>query len=75
MEGIKFRRPTLYSIFGSKGFSHIEIFQKVLKIIVLVGLLAIVISCMDLLGMVIYAMEGKTKEIGIRKVLGASEQG
>ena len=41
-------------------------------IISFVGFLTILISCMGLLGMVVYTIEGRLKEVGIRKVLGAS---
>ena len=43
-----------------------------LKIFGFLGLLAVSISCLGLLGMVVYTAESKTKEVGIRKVMGAS---
>jgi putative ABC transport system permease protein len=42
------------------------------KIINIFTLLAIFISCLGLFGLASYTIEKRTKEIGIRKVLGAS---
>lgn len=42
------------------------------KIFSVFAILAIFIACMGLLGLAAYAVERRTKEIGIRKVLGAS---
>ena len=39
------------------------------------GLLALSISVLGLLGMVVYTSETKTKEVSIRKVMGASTSG
>jgi putative ABC transport system permease protein len=50
-----------------------KFFQMGSRIIGFIGFLTILISCMGLLGMVIFTVEGKLKEVGIRKILGASE--
>lgn len=47
-------------------------YEVVIKLVGFLGLLAISISLLGLLGMVVYNSETKTKEVGIRKVMGAS---
>jgi putative ABC transport system permease protein len=46
--------------------------QQFGKVLVVMAALAILIASLGLLGMIIYALEQRTKEIGIRKVSGAS---
>lgn len=46
--------------------------QKFGKVLMIMAILAITIACLGLLGMIVYAMEQRTKEIGIRKVSGAT---
>jgi putative ABC transport system permease protein len=46
--------------------------EKIGVAIGLFGTLAIVISCLGILGMAIFSTQKRTKEIGIRKVVGAS---
>jgi putative ABC transport system permease protein len=46
-----------------------------IKIFSFLGALAIIISCLGLLGMVAYTTENRTKEIAIRKIMGASVSG
>jgi putative ABC transport system permease protein len=46
--------------------------QKVGELFTLFSILAIVISCLGVFGMISYTTEQSTKEIGVRKVLGAS---
>jgi putative ABC transport system permease protein len=49
--------------------------QKLGKIFLIFSTLAIFIACIGLLGLAFYSVEQRTKEIGIRKVLGSSIPG
>lgn len=48
-------------------------YEIMIKVLGFQGILVIVISCLGLLGMVVFTTENRIKEMGIRKVLGASE--
>ena len=50
------------------------VFTDFIKILSLLGVFSVIISCLGLLGMAMYSAERRVKEIGIRKVLGASTQ-
>ncbi len=49
--------------------------QKIGKIIITFSLFAVLIACLGIFGLVTYTAERRNKEIGIRKVLGASVTG
>lgn len=49
--------------------------ERLSRLFSIFSLLAIFIACLGLFGMACYAAERRTKEIGIRKVLGASTSG
>ncbi|MDX1672153.1 MAG: ABC transporter permease, partial [Balneolaceae bacterium] len=49
-----------------------NIFLDFLKVVGLLSIFSIFISCLGLLGLAMYSAENRMKEIGIRKVLGAS---
>jgi putative ABC transport system permease protein len=55
-------------------FFYNTIFGDVVHILGVIASLAIMISCLGLLGMAMYNIETRMKEICIRKVLGSSDQ-
>lgn len=50
----------------------LSVFIDMIKVLGLIAVFSIIISCLGLLGLAIYSSENRIKEIGIRKVLGAS---
>ena len=61
-----------YSFFD-QSWSHLYIAeQRTSKVSLVFSVLAIFIACLGLLGLAAFVTEQRTKEIGIRKVLGAS---
>jgi len=67
--------PFTYFFLGDN-FERLYQSEKQLgKASALFGLVAILIACLGLLGLAAFAAERRTKEIGIRKVLGASVPG
>jgi len=65
-------QPFIYS-FMDDDFNHLyQADQRTGTIFMSFAVFAILIACLGLFGLVTYAAEQRTKEIGIRKVLGAS---
>ncbi|HEX2982277.1 MAG TPA: FtsX-like permease family protein, partial [Ignavibacteriales bacterium] len=64
--------PLKYEFFDERFDSMYRKAEKFGELIGLFSMLAIVISCMGILGLAVFSSERRTKEIGIRKVHGAS---
>lgn len=67
--------PFTYSFLDSDYQMLYQAERKVATLSKYFGGLAIIISCLGLFGLSIFTTEQRTKEIGIRKVLGSSEMG
>ncbi len=67
--------PFEYSFFDDVFEKAYHAEKRMVTIFSSFSLLAIIISCMGLFGLVLYSVEHRIKEIGIRKVLGASVSG
>lgn len=68
-------RPFLYSFLDDDFNRQYQSDFRFRKIFTTFSVLAILIACLGLLGLATYTAEQRTKEIGIRKVLGASVTG
>ena len=55
-------------------FFYNTVFGDLVNVLGIIALLAILISCLGLLGMATYTIETRMKEISIRKVLGSTSQ-
>ncbi len=66
--------PFKYAFFDEQlAATHRGIFDLV-SVLGFIAFLAVVIACLGLLGMAIYTAERRTKEVGIRKVMGAENR-
>ena len=65
-------QPFEYSFLDQDFDALYEAEQRLGKIFVIFALFAIVIACLGLFGLASFTAEQRTKEIGVRKVLGAS---
>jgi putative ABC transport system permease protein len=65
-------QPFAYSFMDDDFNATYQAEQRVGKIFISFAILAILIACLGLFGLVTYAAEQRTKEIGVRKVLGAT---
>jgi putative ABC transport system permease protein len=67
-------QPYSYSFLSERFNRQFETDEKRGLIFTMFTVLAIIIACLGLFGLASYTVEQKTKEIGIRKVFGASER-
>ena len=67
--------PFAYSFLDDSFNEMYKSEQRVGKIALIFSTLAILIACLGLFGLATFISEQRTKEIGIRKVLGASVEG
>jgi len=64
-----------YSFYDSQLASQYQAEERFAKIFLCFSIISLLIACLGLYGLVSYATSQKTKEIGIRKILGATVNG
>lgn len=68
-------RPFVYSFLDDRFAAFYNVERMALRLVGAFSVLAMLLACLGLLGLAAYATERRTKEIGIRKVVGASVVG
>ncbi|MEM8907223.1 MAG: FtsX-like permease family protein, partial [Bacteroidota bacterium] len=66
--------PFNYAFFDQQVNRVANTYLELVELLGFLAIIAITITCLGLLGIATYSVETRTKEIGIRKVLGASIQ-
>ena len=64
--------PFSYNFLEDMAARHYDSERKLTRVLMYFAIMAIVISCLGILGLATYASETRIKEIGIRKIMGAS---
>lgn len=67
--------PLQYRFFDEELAEEYATYEDGIRILGLASFFAILIACLGLFGMVTYAVETRTKEVGVRKVMGAGIPG
>ncbi len=68
-------RPFYFEFMDDELDEHYQSEDQLLKVLSAFSLLSIFLGCLGLFGLTAFMMKRRTKEIGIRKVLGASNNG
>jgi putative ABC transport system permease protein len=66
------QNPIEYQFINERLVTYYDEERKIARLVQYFSIICIVIACMGLFGLAAYTAEQKTKEMGIRKVLGAS---
>lgn len=66
------KKPFIYLFYDQEYNAQYQSEQRFGRLFIILTTVAIIISCLGLLGVAAFSMEQRTREVGIRKVLGAS---
>jgi putative ABC transport system permease protein len=71
----QFGAPFTYRFYDEQMAEEYAIYEDAVAIFGLAAFFAILIACLGLFGMATYTVETRTKEVGVRKVMGANVPG